>query len=498
MPTRSSLKSVVQNRNFFDFTALKSPFLHTATVCTLLFAAQNVVAVGFDQLPRLNGPQDAAADAIQGRDVNGVRPAIGDFEGIGLCQSIAVSPDSGSFSAATQELGTRCAELVQTADPRTGGDGTGLPDALNLGVAPADVLAALQQVVPEETEIIGSGATDTAHDQMTNIGSRMQYLRTGSSTLAVSGFNFSGDSLTGGAAGADGYSRLGLFINGTYGSGNKDATNNEAGFDFDAYGITAGVDYRFNEALVAGVAVGFSNSEVEADNNAGNTNADGFNGTLYGMYYTERFYVEGSVSFGSYEYEARRVIDYGAGAMRRSADLDSETDGDQLGWSLGAGYTNYVDSLNYTLFGRLEGIDSDIDGYSETGSGANPEWAMSVDDQEIESVQAVLGGQLAFASSQNFGVIQPYVNAEWHYEFEDEARDITANYLNDPFFAATGSKEFTVRLASDDPDEDFFMVSVGATLIMQGGNQFYLNFDKVLGLDDISSQAVTAGVRFEF
>ncbi len=491
-------KPVAQHTNFFNYKIRKQLPLHATMVCSLLLAAQNVFAVGFDQLQGLNGPQDAAADAIQGRDINGVRPAIANVEGIGLCQSIAVSPDSGSFSAATQELGARCAELVQTADPRAGEDGTGLPDSLNLGVAPADVRAALQQVVPEETEIIGSGATDTAHDQMTNIGSRMQYLRTGSSTLAVSGFNFSGEDLTGGAAGADGYSRLGLFINGTYGSGDKDATNNEAGFDFDAYGVTAGIDYRFSETLVAGVAVGFSNSEVEADNNAGKTDADGFNGTLYGMYYTERFYVEGSVSFGSYEYEARRVVDYGAGAQRRSADLDSETDGDQLGWSLGGGYTNYVESLNYTLFGRLEGIDSDIDAYSETGSGANPEWAMSVDDQEIESVQAVLGGQLALASSQNFGVIQPYVGAEWHYEFEDEARDITANYLNDPFFAATGSKQFTVRLASDDPDEDFFLVSVGVTLIMQGGNQLFVNFDKVLGLDDVSSQALTAGVRFEF
>lgn len=479
-------------------THQKKLCIHTAATCSLLLAAQTVFAVGFDQLPALNGPQDAAADAIQGRDINGVRPAIGPFEGIGLCQSIATSPDNASFSAATQELGLRCAELVQTADPRAGGDGTGLPEALNLGVAPADVLAALQQVVPEETEIIGSGATDTSHDQMTNIGSRMQYLRTGSSTLAVSGFNFSGDSLTGGAASADGYSRLGLFINGTYGSGDKDSTNNEAGFDFDAYGITAGIDYRFSEALVAGVAVGFSNSEVEADNNAGETDADGFNGTLYGMYYTETFYVEGTVSFGSYEYEARRVIDYGAGTMRRSANFDSETDGDQLGWSFGGGYTNYADKLNYTLFGRLEGIDSDIDGYAETGSGANPEWAMSVDDQEIESVQAVLGGQLAFAASQSFGVIQPYVSAEWHYEFEDEARDITANYLNDPFFAATGSKDFTVRLVSDDPDQDFYLVSVGVTLIMQGGSQLFLNYDTVLGLDDVSSQAVTAGVRFEF
>lgn len=472
------------------------PF-YAAICCAYLLVAENAFAVGFDQLQGLNGPQDAAADAIQGRDINGARPDIGPFEGIGLCQSIATAPAdvSASFSAGTMALGTRCAELVQTADPN---DNTGLPAELNLGIAPDQVRAALQQVVPEETEIIGAGVTDTSHDQMTNISSRLQYLRTGTSILAVSGFHFSGASLAGGAAGVDGYSRWGLFVNGTYGNGDKDDTFNEAGFDYDAYGVTAGVDYRFNEAFVAGVAVGFSNSDVEIDNNAGDTNTDGVNGTLYGMYYAESFYFEGTLTLGSFEYENQRSINYGAGNMQVMADVDSDTDGDQFGWSLGAGYTNYTDNLNYSLFGRLEGIDADIDAYDELGSGPNPEWAMHIDDQEIESVQAVFGAQLAFALSQSFGVFQPYASAEWHYEFEDDERNITANYLDDPFFASTGDKSFTVQLTSDKPDEDFFLVSVGATVLLKGGNQFFLNYDTILGLDDVSSQAITAGVRFEF
>lgn len=495
MSARYSVSLAANSIQPSSLPTFKKSSLFAAIFCASQLLPQAALAVGFDQLQGLNGPQDAAADAIQGRDINGVRPDIGPFEGIGLCQSIATSPDNATFSAATLELGTRCAELVQTADPS---GGTGLPEALNLGIAPDQVPAALQQVVPEETQIIGSGVTDTSHDQMTNVSSRLQYLRTGTSLLAVSGFHFSGESLSGGAAGADDYSRWGLFINGDYGTGDKDETFNEAGFDYDSYGITAGVDYRFSEAFVAGIALGIANSDVEIDRDAGDTDTDGFTATLYGMYYTDSFYVEGSLSGGSFEYESQRRVNYGTGVNQVSANLDGETDGDQIAWSLGAGYTGNADSINYNLFGRFEGIDAEIDAYNETGSGANPEWAMSVDDQDIESVQAVLGAQVALALSQNFGVLQPYAGVEWHYEFEDDARDITANYLNDPFFANNGDKTFTVQLASDDPDEDFFLVSVGATLLLKGGNQLFLNYDTVLGLDDVGSQAVTLGVRFEF
>lgn len=348
---------------------------------------------------------------------------------------------------------------------------------------------------------MGSGSTDTSHDQLANIGSRLQFVRTGSSTLAVSGIHLTGDSLTGGAAGADDYSRWGLFINGSYGSGDKDQTFNEAGFDYDAYGITAGVDYRINEAFVAGVAVGFSKSEVEAEDNDDTYDTDGNSLIVYGTYFREYFYLEGSLTYGSYEHEGERNIDYGSGDRRIVRTADSDTDSDQLAWSIAAGYTNSVDRFNYSLFARAEGVDADIDAYDESGSGSpnavgGNEWAMRVEDQEIESLQLVLGGQIAYALSANFGVIQPYLSAEAHHEFEDDERTVRSFYLNDPFFIE-GDRSFPVELTTDEPDEDFFLISVGASFVFKGGNQFFINYDTLLGLDDVGSQAVTVGVRFE-
>lgn len=477
---------------FFNLVSNSRRAILAGALCV---TSSSVFAVGFDQLGVLNGPQEAAADAWQGKDdpVTGQRPGIDpSLPNAGLCQRMNAAPDP---RAGVASLATRCLELVETADPDA------IDPTLNLGGAPADVPGWLQQIVPEEAEIMGSGSTDTAHDQLANVGNRLQFLRTGTSTLAVSGIHLTGDSLTGGAAGGDDYSRWGLFVNGSYGSGDKDQTFNEAGFDYDAYGITAGVDYRVNAALVAGIAVGFSKSEVEAEANDDTYDTDGNSIILYGSYFKELFYVEGSLTYGAYEHEGERNIAYGAGARRILRTAESDTDSNQLAWSLATGYNNSIARFNYSLFARVEGVDADIDGYDESGSG-NPaavggnEWAMRVEDQEIESLQLVLGAHLAYALSASFGVIQPYVSAEAHHEFEDDARTVRSFYLNDPFFI-DGDRSFPVELTTDKPDEDFFVISVGSSFVLKSGNQLFINYDTLVGMANVNSQAVTIGVRFE-
>jgi len=468
-----------------------------------LFCAVELQAEGLDQLGVvLNGSQDSAADAIQGVDVGGVRPIIGDVAGKGLCQSIATGTNQSGVDAvalgATAELGSRCAELVQAADGQLN---LGAPD---LGIAGEAIATALQQVVPEEAEVMGSGSTDTMHDQMNNVESRLQIVRTGISTLPIAGLHFGVPGMTGGAAGDD-FSRFGFFINGDYNTGDKDTTFNEDGFEFDSYGVTTGVDYRFNDQMIAGVALGYSSSEVDIDSNFGSTDTEGNNITAYGTYFTDTFYVDASLTSGSYEYKGVRNIDYGNGAAAVKRTLASDTDGSQISWSLGAGINSSIDNKNFNYYGRLEGVKVDIDGYQETVTAANStlangslnnDWAMRVDSQDIKSLKAIAGAQVSAAISNNAGVVQPYASLELHHEFESDARNITAYYLNDPFFAS-GDRTYAVNLSSDKADENFFLLGLGATLVQVGGKQFFVNYDTLLGLDDVSSHKLTFGLRLE-
>ena len=47
-------------------------------------------------------------------------------------------------------------------------------------------------------------------------------------------------------------------MQGHYNWGDRDASQYEDAFDFDDFGITGGVDYRYSEATVAGIALSFS------------------------------------------------------------------------------------------------------------------------------------------------------------------------------------------------------------------------------------------------
>ena len=51
--------------------------------------------------------------------------------------------------------------------------------------------------------------------------------------------------------------------------GDKDPTTNQIEYDFDTAGITFGLDYRFTDEFVAGLAVGYSNTDAKLGSNDG-------------------------------------------------------------------------------------------------------------------------------------------------------------------------------------------------------------------------------------
>ncbi len=115
---------------------------------------------------------------------------------------------------------------------------------------------------------------------------------------------------------------------------------------------------------------------------------------------------------------------------------------------------------------------------------------MQVADQDVESLQAVLSAQFSKAFSQDWGVVLPYLGVELHQEFEDETRVVTAQYVFDRF-----GNQFSFN--SDDADDSYFLISVGSSFVLSQGKQLFVNLDHIAGLDDVDSNTVTAGIRFE-
>ncbi|MEW8505125.1 MAG: autotransporter domain-containing protein [Candidatus Thiodiazotropha sp.] len=407
-----------------------------------------------------------------------------------LCPSLVEKQSSGSLTAAEQDLLMTCDNL--TTDSAT------------------ETAKTLSQLVPEEVAAQGNATLEAASSQTGNINSRLVALRAGDT-----GFNFSGltvnyagisfnrglfagllsadESSRGGGAGDEQLQgRWGAFINGTANFGDKDETDREAGFDFDTRGITLGLDYRFNRQLVAGGAIGYSRFDSDYNDAAGNLEMDAWSLSAYGTYYqNNNVYVDGLIKYGSNSYDTRRRVN-AVGAPDQFGLGD--TDGTEFSLNISAGYDYHRDALTITPYGRLSYTRAEIDAYSETAS--NPAVAgagsmLRIDDQDLDSMVLVLGGNLSYAVSTPSAVYIPQLRFEWEHEFEDDARFINARFIHDP----TQSR-FTVD--TDKADSDYFNFGVGISAVFAQGRSGYLFYETRIDQDDVTLHMINGGLRIEF
>lgn len=391
----------------------------------------------------------------------------------------------------------------------------------NSNVVPDQVGEAISQVTPDQTGVPTDVSQTSVSIQAQNVGSRLAALRAGVAGISVRGlaFDFNGQPIAGeqlvglsqaamgqrgGAASADtgfDFGRLGIFINGTIIFGDKDRSENQDGFDFDTQGITAGLDYRFTDSFILGGAVGYMNSDIDMDAAGGELDADGYNFTLYSTYYhADRFYVDGSLTYGHNDYEQERNIRYTIdGVAEVDQTMSADYDGDHWDLVLGAGYEFDWQEWTFGPVGRLEYIDVDIDDYRERESNPDADgsgWPVEIDGQDFESFTLSLGGQVSYAWSQSWGILVPQARFEWVHEFEDDPVAITGRFIK-----ATTDDEFgpvDFAFSADKPDENYFIVGAGLSAVLPQGRSLFIHYQTVLGFEDLDHHSVNAGLRWEF
>ncbi|MCU7906143.1 MAG: autotransporter domain-containing protein [Candidatus Thiodiazotropha sp. (ex Epidulcina cf. delphinae)] len=356
---------------------------------------------------------------------------------------------------------------------------------------------AFDEIAPNDLAAQGSGSVEIATTQITNIRTRLAALRNGATGLAMSGLTLGvrGQSIPmgtltdavineqrGGGASADGTARFGVFVNGRINFGDKDATANESGFDFDTRGITVGADYRLNDQLILGGALGFASTDSDFDNSGGELDNEARTVSFYGNFNpSERTHVDWIATVGRHDFETVRKL------LTLSTRTEGDTDGDEIALSLSGGTNFSRGSLLLDAYGRLEYIEVDIDGYQETGGGG---LAMQFEDQTVESLTTALGARLSNAYSMSWGVLTPSVYLEWEHEFEDDERLITAAFVEDP------TAPFSV--VTDRADEDYFNYGFGLAATLPRGKSFFLNYESVTGQDGIDNTTIDLGLRIEF
>lgn len=384
----------------------------------------------------------------------------------------------GGDGSATATLATRCAET-----PAGGGDLSGDSEAsMNPGqnVTANDAALARAQALTEKSEERLEKRREETNGKMS----------------AVSG---QGDDAE--------FGRLSLFVNGRaeFFDRDRDATDNERAYDGNTVGFQVGGDYRLSDRLVVGALIGVdrTDSEFEADapgtaftpgDSEGGVESDSYFLNVYGSYnVTDAIYVDGTVGIGHTDYEFERIAIFQE-STRTVAQTNVRATGDSNGMqysaSFGGGYDFYRGAWGIGPYARVNYVRSEIDGYTESDANGTG-LAMRVGDNDESSLTSVLGVQVSYAASTDFGVVVPQFRGEFEHEFRKDGQSVATSFAQDA--AAT-----TFTNASDGPDRNYFNVGASVVVILPNGWMPFFDAETLVSYDDLIRHRFTIGLRTEW
>lgn len=364
----------------------------------------------------------------------------------------------------------------------------------------------LRAIFPEEVLAERLALIQQSEVQFNNIDARLGEVRGGGgSGLSLSGLNLlygrtaipfslfkaaaQDDPEVGGSG--DLVSPWGFFVNGTYSRGDQssDPSVRKVRTDFDNIGLTAGVDYRLSARTVLGAALGFSrfDSDLGVD---GENRSRSITLTGYGTHsFTDHFYADARFSFGTTSFDSVRHIRFSFENFAIDRTAVGDTDARQFSFASGMGYNFQKAAWSITPNVNFRYLRSRIDGYTESGAGANN---VIYSDQTVSSLQYTLGVQVSRAISLSNGVFVPQFDLGYSYESRNADFALSARLLG----ANASAQAFTVR--ADDPDKGFGNVGIGFVYVAAGGRQAYLNYRRLFANDSVSRDTINLGARFEF
>ncbi|MFK7915621.1 MAG: Calx-beta domain-containing protein [Pseudomonadales bacterium] len=422
-----------------------------------------------------------------------------DIDGLSETErSVAVAVDSicgrlntrSELTADQDDLRERCSQII-------------LNDNLGEKIEALGAISG-RQITSQMTTVLEIGGL-----QYRNIAERQRRLRRGDRQDSTAGLNInvqgkqipkeavSGiiDLLTGGNAGDDGsFGRWAFFVSGNLSFGEQDDTDRETGFDFDTGGITAGFDYRFNDRLFGGFALGYGQGDADFNRNIGTLETDVWSGSVFGSYVSDRYYVDGLVGFSISDLDTERNISYtdALGSVQRTAQ--GNTDGNQLtvGLETGLNLTRgpWLFNPNISVFYA----DASIDNFSESGAaGLN----LRYDDQDNESMTVSGGLSLSYTFSTERMVIIPQLRLDYVRELENDGQVINVRFLNDPFANDAGNPSPAIAIRTDDPDDSYVTLGLGVSAQFVNGISGYVDWQTVSAYDDLSVDSLSFGLRWE-
>ncbi len=337
----------------------------------------------------------------------------------------------------------------------------------------ADVDAGLQQLDPDMNGGVNQAALNATNGFLGTVETRLNNARNGIST---------GDGQIGFSAG-DALKGAAVWYQGFGAHGDQDNISGIAGYSATTYGGTVGLDWEMASNCRMGAAFSYATTDIDSNGSASNTDADNYQGTLYGTHDAPTHYLNGMVTFGWNTYDSSRRIQIPGFDRTAAAEYDGQQYSGKMTYGHKMHYANFtLIPLASVLYSHLE-----LDGYTESGAGTA---SLTVDDQSYDFLQSGLGARIEIpmrGKNQKIAWV-PELHAMWLYEYIGDEAETTARFTG-------GGASF--RTTGFEPDQSSFNVGVGVTVYPQENLSLRFAYDAELR-DDYTGHSGTGTLRWEF
>ncbi len=253
-----------------------------------------------------------------------------------------------------------------------------------------------------------------------------------------------------------------LWLRAMGGSGAIDSDGNAPGADYNSSGVALGYDREVRDGLLAGVAFGFTRSNVDV--NAGGADIDSYQLAAYGRQQSEDNYLDATLGIGHHRTDSTRLVQFTG--FSGVAQADYSTDG--VGLSLEAGKHYALSATSrMTPFAGLEYGHYRQQSFHEAGAGdAN----LAFDNDSMDSLRSVLGARMNNTLTASTGAqIYTTLGLSWAHEFL--GREAVLN----PAFAVNGNVPF--RIKGPVTNRDHLLATLGVSARLSKMAQLDLDYN---------------------
>lgn len=276
--------------------------------------------------------------------------------------------------------------------------------------------------------------------------------------------------------------RIESFLNSYLSSGQLNTTETIAGFEFETHGLTMGIDYRLTDWFVMGSAFNYNQTDAVFKQDNGNTNMDVYSFSVYSLVYeTDKFYIDTIYSYATQDYDTH----YLSSADWLPNTLFSRTNGAQQMLSLSLGHHFHQQQFTFTPAVRFDYLETTINDFKELLPASAQ---LSVDEQNQKMLTVQVGSDISYTRLVGWGLLVPQVRLHAIHDAEYSQHGLKGQ-INEKSLP-------TVRL--DFFDKTHFTFGLSVLAQFSRDKIAYVDYETVLGLDNMTQHTVAAGVRFAF